>query len=207
MTLGAGTTQASLTSVTNTTSSASAGSSLTFRQLEENINKWTMELEDLEKVFINQATQVNAWDQLLIRNGEKIISLHESVSAVRLDQQRLEHELDFVAAQQSELEEILKPLEAGLANTGPVDSERERVYAVNYLTLLSDPHIPNLYNFQLAENLDGQLARMGDDLKEIISHLNTSTKTQDSKDPVYQIGKVSRQTSSEIPSLNILSRS
>lgn len=43
---------------------------------------------------------------------------------------------------------------------------------------------------------------MGDDLKEIISHLNTSTKTQDSKDPVYQIGKVSRQTSSEIPSLN-----
>ena len=45
---------------------------------------------------------------------------------------------------------------------------------------------------QLAENLDGQLARMGDDLKEIISHLNTSTKTQDSKDPVYQIGKVGR---------------
>ena len=95
-----------------------------------------MELEDLEKVFINQATQVNAWDQLLIRNGEKIISLHESVSAVRLDQQRLEHELDFVAAQQSELEEILKPLEAGLANTGPVDSERERVYAVNCQNIL-----------------------------------------------------------------------
>ena len=43
---------------------------------------------------------------------------------------------------------------------------------------------------QLAENLDGQLARMGDDLKEIISHLNSSSKTQDTKDPVYQIGKV-----------------
>jgi len=144
---------------------------MTFRQLEENINKWTLELEDLEKVFINQATQVNAWDQLLIKNGEKIISLHENVAAVRLDQQRLEHELDFVAAQQSELEEILKPLEASLTNTGPIDSERERVYA-------------------LAENLDGQLARMGDDLKEIISHLNTSARSQDSKDPVYQIGKI-----------------
>ena len=44
--------------------------------------------------------------------------------------------------------------------------------------------------FQLAENLDGQLARMGEDLKEVISHLNTSTKSHDSKDPVYQIGKV-----------------
>ena len=49
-----------------------------------------------------------------------------------------------------------------------------------------------MFCFQLAENLDGQLARMGDDLKEIISHLNTSAKSQDSKDPVYQIGKVTK---------------
>ena len=31
---------------------------------------------------------------------------------------------------------------------------------------------------------------MGEDLKEIICHLNTSVKSQDSKDPVHQIGKV-----------------
>jgi len=144
---------------------------MTFRQLEENINKWTLELEDLEQVFINQATQVNAWDQLLIKNGDKIITLNEKVDTVRLDQQRLEHELDFVAGQQSELEEILKPLEASLSNAGHIDTEREKIYS-------------------LAENLDGQLSRMGEDLKEIISHLNTSVKSQDSKDPVYQIGKV-----------------
>ena len=56
--------------------------------------------------------------------------------------------------------------------------------------------------FQLAENLDGQLARMGDDLKEIISHLNTSTKSQDSKDPVYQIGKVISRSKWMIYGLN-----
>ena len=50
-------------------------------------------------MFLNQATQVNAWDQLLIKNGEKIVNLNESVAAVRLDQQRLFHELDFAAAQ------------------------------------------------------------------------------------------------------------
>ena len=104
---------------------------MTFRQLEENINKWTLELEDLEQVFINQATQVNAWDQLLIKNGDKIISLNENVATVRLDQQRLEHELDFVAGQQSELEEILKPLEASLSNTGNYDTEREKIYSVS----------------------------------------------------------------------------
>ena len=50
------------------------------------------------------------------------MSLHENASAVRLDQQKLEHELDFVSAQQSELEEILKPLDASrsLANAALV---------------------------------------------------------------------------------------
>ena len=60
------------------------------------------------------------------------------------------------------------------------------------LFIINDFHL--LLCLQLAENLDGQLARMGDDLKEIISHLNTSAKSQDSKDPVYQIGKVTTDT-------------
>jgi nuclear pore complex protein Nup62 len=47
-------------------------SSITFAQLEETINKWTLELEEQEKTFINQATQINAWDRLLIANGEKV---------------------------------------------------------------------------------------------------------------------------------------
>lgn len=46
--------------------------SLNFCQLEESINKWTLELEEQEKVFMNQATEVNAWDHLLIGNGEKV---------------------------------------------------------------------------------------------------------------------------------------
>ena len=50
---------ASLSSVTSTVQSSAQPASTSFRQLEENINKWTIELEDLEKVFLNQATQVN----------------------------------------------------------------------------------------------------------------------------------------------------
>jgi nuclear pore complex protein Nup62 len=46
--------------------------SLNFCQLEESINKWTLELEEQEKLFMNQATQVNAWDRLLVGNGEKV---------------------------------------------------------------------------------------------------------------------------------------
>jgi len=136
------------------------------------MNKWTLELEDMEKQFMNQATQVNAWDQLLVKNGEKILNLNDAVSRVRQDQQRLEHELDFVSGQQAELEEALRPLEQAMAGTTvTVDTDRERTY-------------------QLAENLDAQLKRMSEDLKEVISHLNAGNRATDISDPVAQIAKI-----------------
>ena len=49
---------------------------MSYRQLEEAINKWTLELEEQEKVFLNQATQVNAWDRLLMSNGDVVIMLY-----------------------------------------------------------------------------------------------------------------------------------
>lgn len=55
---------------------------MNYRQLEEGINKWTIELEEQEKIFLQQATQVNAWDRLLIDNGEKVRKLVCMVSHV-----------------------------------------------------------------------------------------------------------------------------
>lgn len=79
-------------------SSASSGQTggMNFCQLEESINKWTLELEEQEKAFVNQATQVNNWDKLLIANGGKIATLNQEVERVKLEQQHLEHELDYV---------------------------------------------------------------------------------------------------------------
>ena len=48
------------------------GKAMNYRQLEEQINKWMLELEAQERVFLQQATQVNAWDRLLVDNGEKV---------------------------------------------------------------------------------------------------------------------------------------
>lgn len=46
-------------------------STLTFKVLEDYINKWVGDLDLQEKDFINQATQLNALDKLMIENGEK----------------------------------------------------------------------------------------------------------------------------------------
>jgi len=146
---------------------------MTYRQMEEAINKWTVELEEQEKVFLNQATQVNAWDRMLFENGDKIVALNDEVEKVKVEQTRLEHELDFIKGLQSELEDVLKPLEASVADVpAAVDQERQRTY-------------------QKAEQLDAQLQRMSEDLKEIIEHINAQNRSQeDSSDPVVQIERV-----------------
>lgn len=162
------------TSTVVTNSSTAQNPSLNFCQLEENINKWTLELEEQEKVFMNQVSQVNSWDRMLISNAEKIVNLNAAVEQVKLQQQQLEHELDFIVAQQRELEECLVPLETELENTTTtgIDPEREQTY-------------------DLAENLDSQLKQMSEDLKELIDLLNEMNRSgKDSNDPFVQIGRI-----------------
>nr|CAD7591765.1 unnamed protein product [Timema genevievae] len=156
---------------TSTVATTGSSASLNFVQLEENINKWAMELQEQEKVFQNQATQVNTWDRLLIANGDKIVSLNNAVERVKLEQQQLDQELDFIVAQQRDLEDCLAPLEKELADSNISDPEREHTY-------------------QLAQNIDTQMKQMSEDLKEIIEYLNESNRTQDANDPMGQICRI-----------------
>ncbi|KAM9226908.1 nuclear pore glycoprotein p62-like isoform 1-T1 [Leptosomus discolor] len=171
--IGAVTSTAAITTTTTT----GAPPVMTYAQLESLINKWSLELEDQEKHFLHQATQVNAWDRMLIENGEKITSLHKEVEKVKLDQKRLDQELDFILSQQKELEDLLSPLEesvkeqSGTIYLQHADEERERTY-------------------KLAENIDAQLKHMAQDLKDIIEHLNTSGGPADTSDPLQQICKI-----------------
>uniref|UniRef100_A0A1A8QR40 Nuclear pore glycoprotein p62 n=1 Tax=Nothobranchius rachovii TaxID=451742 RepID=A0A1A8QR40_9TELE len=171
------TTSTTTTATTIGTTTTTAPPVMTYAQLESLINKWSLELEDQERHFLQQATQVNAWDRMLVENGEKITSLHKELEKVKLDQRRLNQELDFILSQQKELEDLLCPLEesvkeqSGTIYMQNADEERERTY-------------------KLAENIDAQLKRMSQDLKEIIEHLNTSSGPADTSDPLQQICKI-----------------
>lgn len=169
----AGSAFANLSTATKTTDSSAVAnaSQLSYNQLEEHINKWTLEFEEQEKVFTEQATQINAWDKLLIGNNQKIIELNDAVQKVKNDQQVLDQELEFIATQHKELEESLAPLEKEFNNLPRVDQERSQTYL-------------------MVENLDTQLKQMSEDLKEIIDNLNEANKGQDNTDPIIQIGKI-----------------
>lgn len=166
--------QASLTTSTVTTQSQAPNqqTGINFYALEENINKWTIELEEQEKVFTTQATQVNAWDSILLNNGEKIVELSRAVEKVKADQSSMEQELEFISAQHAELEESIIPLEQEFSNMPQqIDVERSQTYL-------------------MAETLDSQLKQMSEDLKEVIEHLNEANKFSDPSDPMVQIGKI-----------------
>ncbi|XP_039573444.1 nuclear pore glycoprotein p62-like [Passer montanus] len=47
-----------------------------------------------------------------------------------------------------------------------------------------------LCSYKLAENIDAQLKRMAQDLKDITEHLNTSRGPADTSDPLQQICKI-----------------
>lgn len=156
---------------TTQSSAIPQASQMNFCELEELINKWNLALEEQEKLFTNQATQVNAWDKLLIENGDKIVSLNDAVEKIKAEQNTLEQELEFISAQHSELEEFITPLQNDLAKISQIDMERSQIYLI-------------------AENLDTQLKQMSEDLKEVIEHLNEANKAQDPNDPIVQIGRI-----------------
>ena len=54
----------------------------------------------------------------------QITELNSNVDTVKLDQQRLEHELDFIDSQQRELGEMLQPLEKSISELPPTNYQQ-----------------------------------------------------------------------------------
>ncbi|XP_028750966.1 nucleoporin-62 C-terminal-like protein [Peromyscus leucopus] len=150
---------------------------MTYGRLESMVDKLHIHLRDQEKHFLYQANQLNVWNHTLIEKRDEITLLHHEVEKVKLDQRRLEQELDFILAQQKELEHLLTPLEEfvkeqnGAFNLLYFDKEYERIY-------------------KLAETIDAELKRMTQDLKDIIFHLNSLGSPGDAAERVQQICKI-----------------
>ncbi|CAH8858136.1 unnamed protein product [Trichobilharzia szidati] len=160
--LAATTTTTSVPSVSTATATSitSTPQTLTYNQLEDLVNKWTLELEEQERYFLDEAERINQWDQTLITNAESITSMYEKVETCQCEQSRLEQELDFIEGQQRELESLLEPLERAVNELPPghlhSDYEREAI-------------------FQLATNVDLELGQLLSDLREIADQTNSTT--------------------------------
>lgn len=132
------------------------------------------DLDSQEKDFLNQATQLNALDKLMIENGDKIIDINHEVTRLNNEQDQLEQELNFVFSQQSDLEQAIKKLELGIEQMPPIPSQTTDTSRIEMYKLLIE--------------VDNQLKTTSIDLKEIIKRLNESNVNLN--DPVVQISKI-----------------
>ncbi|KAK7071925.1 Nuclear pore glycoprotein p62, partial [Halocaridina rubra] len=122
----------SSSSASATAPGVAAAPSLSVRGLEEKVNKWVSELREQEERLMRQAAHVNAWDQLLQQGHDQVQQLRDTLTKVKVDQQRLQAELDFIQGQQQELEQLIEPLESAVASTTPAqhqgDHQRENMH-------------------------------------------------------------------------------
>ncbi|XP_052026773.1 nucleoporin-62 C-terminal-like protein [Apodemus sylvaticus] len=150
---------------------------MTYGPLDSMANNWNYQLQEQEKHYFYQAHQFNVWNQALIESGNEIALLYNEVERVKMDQSRLEQELDIILFQQKELELMLTPIEQILKEqNGPlnmmyVNKEYEMIY-------------------RLAEIIDAELKRMSQDLKDIITYLNSLVHPADATEPLEQICKI-----------------
>ena len=87
---------------------------MTYRQLEELVNQWNAELETNEQMFLEMATELNAWDRVLHESAKGIASVSDDLKGIRKEQDTLAAEMDNLSTQHEEFERILEPLERHL---------------------------------------------------------------------------------------------
>lgn len=132
------------------------------------------ELTQFESDFHDQSQTINSWDSLLISNGQKLIDMDKMIEKLNVSHRGLDHQLDFIIAQQKELEQLLEQVEDNKLDLGAnnVNAEREHTYS-------------------LIETVHNDLNAIGTDLKDFIKKLNeTKSTNHDSNDPMIQILKI-----------------
>lgn len=162
---------------TKITPNAAPSSTMTYGLLEESVDQWMREMGDLERSFIDQATGVNARDHALMMSAERVSQLSSQVQRAQLDQRQLGQKLEYMAAQQEELERLLAPLEAamkrapGLSVQQHADLQREDTYL-------------------MAEDIYSQLSSVSQNVRNLTAQLNAANASVVQDEPLQQLSKV-----------------
>ena len=90
------------------------------------------ELSQFESDFHSQGQTINSWDSLLISNGQKLIKINQTIDNLKTAHRGLDHQLDFIIAQQKELEQLLDQIEENKfdLSSNNVNTEREHTYSL-----------------------------------------------------------------------------
>jgi len=141
------------------------------------VNEWTAELEEIAPFFTRQAIQIANYDKKLVESSDKIFELDHQVREVAASQDKLEHSLDIILFEQTQLNSVLKSIEDEITGashepTTDADTERDKGY-------------------RMADEINGTLDRMSTNLKDLIGKVNASQRNSaDKNNPMNDIVKI-----------------
>lgn len=150
------------------------------RTMDEILSRWATDLSKYQKEFKEQASQVAAWDRLLVENGDKIQQLYLNTFDAEKACREVERHLVTVESQQDELEAWLDKYE------GEVDALFSKQFGSG--EQLAGPDQERERTYKLAEKITERLDEMGRDLTKMIKEINdvsgTVSKGSKPDDPV-----------------------
>lgn len=156
------------------------------RTMDEILSRWATDLSKYQKEFKEQASQVAAWDRLLVENGDKIQQLYLNTFDAEKACREVERHLVTVESQQDELEAWLDKYE------GEVDALFSKQFGSG--EQLAGPDQERERTYKLAEKITERLDEMGRDLTKMIKEINdvsgTVSKGSKPDDPLSQIVRV-----------------
>lgn len=152
--------------------------------LDDVINKWSDEIDDLAQQFDSAAAMVSKWDRSIVANDKSIEALWVETQSCTVAHTELSENLDTILAQQGDLHQMLDALEKDMdevdrkANSNAsntdggggvaADNEREAMHA-------------------LASEVMGSLDAMALSIRDLVLDLNKTSAGEGVSDPVGQV--------------------
>ncbi|CAI4225967.1 unnamed protein product [Auanema sp. JU1783] len=149
---------------------------LLFSDLETVVNNLTMEVAHLERSFLSQALEINAYDRVVRENERKLINADKEITNLEASRDRLNYNLGFIDEQHAELENLVSDIEKKLGL--PDWTDYSKPYPID-MSCASSADEQRRKIMQLLTTVDAQLKEAGDDIDEIIGQVSSLVKEKE----------------------------
>ena len=150
--------------------------SITNKNLDDLINKWTNQLSSASKMFKNYGEKIRSWDEVMVSSSEKITKLYSDSLECENKQNKIDQTLSYIERQQEELETLLTGYEK---QSESLLSSSRQGGASEIVTVTSGGSIGSLTNdqgrensYKLAEMLEIRGTSLGTNFSSLISEVN-----------------------------------
>lgn len=135
------------------------------------IDQWNQDMEQHVSAFAVQAAEVKKWDEIMHANLHKIRELEYGVSVVKSYQEELAKKLEQVGMSQKDHTLLIEKMEEQIRRQ---ESEKSGVAA-------EGEDMKREEAYKLAEDIDKELTKMKNNLKDVTTKVNNSSSVAQSK--------------------------